>query len=119
MSVSRRIAEIPAGSWTKWVVVAVWAIVLVVTFPLSTKLTGAEKNDAKSWLPGNAESTKVVDVQSRFQSPNIDAAVVVYERAGGLTATDRAKAASDARKFAHGSGRGAQPGGGPGPVGGW
>ena len=25
----RRIAEIPAGSWTKWVVVAFWLIVLV------------------------------------------------------------------------------------------
>jgi RND superfamily putative drug exporter len=95
-----RIAEIPAGRWTKWVVVGFWLVVLVVAFPLSGKLTGAEKNDAKAWLPANAESTKVLDVQSQIQSPNIFPGVIVYERASGLTAADRAKAASDAKRFA-------------------
>jgi putative drug exporter of the RND superfamily len=110
MSRARKIAEIPAGSWTKWVVVGFWVVVLVITFPLSTKLMGAEKNDAKAWLPANAESTKVLDVQARFQSPNIYPAVVVYERASGLAAADRAKAAADARSFA------GLPGVGPGQV---
>jgi RND superfamily putative drug exporter len=96
----RGIAEIPAGRWTKWVVVGFWLVVLVVAFPLSGKLTGAEKNDAKAWLPANAESTKVLDVQSRIQSPNIFPGVIVYERASGLTAADRAKAAADAQRFA-------------------
>ena len=96
----RKLAEIPAGSWTKWVVVGFWVVVLVIMAPLSTKLTGAEKNDAKYWLPGNAESTKVLDVQSRFQSPNVYTGVVVYVRASGITAADRAKAAADARRFA-------------------
>jgi putative drug exporter of the RND superfamily len=100
MSRLRKIAEFPAGSWTKWVVVGFWVLVLVILFPLSNKLTGAEKNDTKQWLPGNAESTKVVDVQEHFQSPNVYPAVVVYERASGLTAADRAKAAADARRFA-------------------
>ena len=95
-----RLAEIPAGSWTKWVVVGFWVVVLVIMAPLSTKLMGAEKNDAKYWLPGNAESTKVLDVQSRFQSPNVYTGVVVYVRASGITAADRAKAAADARRFA-------------------
>src|SRR6266496_3298312 len=100
MSRLRRIAEIPAGSWTKWVVVGFWLVVVVVAFPLSNKLMGAEKNDASAWLPANAESTQVLDLQSRFQSPNIFPAVVVYQRASGLTAADRAKAAADARSFA-------------------
>jgi RND superfamily putative drug exporter len=99
--VARRLCEIPAGSWTKWIVVGFWLVVLVIAFPLSSKLTGAEKNDASAWLPANAESTKVLDVQSRFQSPNIFPAVVVYERASGLTTADRAKAAADARAFAN------------------
>jgi putative drug exporter of the RND superfamily len=99
--VARRLCEIPAGSWTKWVVVGFWLVVLVIALPLSSKLTGAEKNDASAWLPANAESTKVLDVQSRFQSPNIFPAVVVYQRAPGLTAEDRAKAAADARAFAN------------------
>src|SRR5262245_40212424 len=99
-NVARRLTEIPAGSWTKWVVVGFWLVVLVIALPLSSKLTGAEKNDASAWLPANAESTKVLDVQSRFQSPNIFPAVVIYERASGLTPGDRAKAAADARAFA-------------------
>jgi len=100
MSTLKKMAEIPSGSWTKWVVVGFWVVVLVLAFPLSKKLTGAEKNDAKYWLPGAAESTKVLDVQERFQSPNIITGVVIYERASGLTAADRAKAAADARSFA-------------------
>ncbi len=100
MSRLRKIAEIPAGRWTKWLVVGIWLVVIVLAFPLSSKLTGAEKNDASAWLPGGAESTKVLDVQSQFQSPNVYPGVVVYERASGLTAADRAKAAADARMFA-------------------
>src|SRR6516164_7819357 len=96
----RKLAEIPAGSWTKWVVVGFWVVVLVLAFPLSKKLTGAEKNDAKYWLPGAAESTKVLNAQERFQSPNITTGVVVYERAPGLTAADLGEAAADARMFA-------------------
>jgi putative drug exporter of the RND superfamily len=81
-----------------------------IAFPLSTKLTGAEKNNASAGLPAGAESTEVVDLQSRFQLPNIFPAVVVYRRASGLTTADRAKAAADARRFA------TLPGVGPGQV---
>jgi putative drug exporter of the RND superfamily len=114
MNSLRKIAEIPAGSWTKWIVVGFWVVVLVLAFPLTKKLNGAEKNDAKSWLPASAESTKVVDVQSHFQSPNVYAGVVVYLRPSGLTAADRAKAAADARGFAGVSG--VVPGQVAGPI---
>ncbi len=100
MNAVRKLAEIPAGRRTKWLVVAFWVVVLILTLPLSSKLTGAEKNDAKAWLPGGAESTRVLDVQARFQSPNVYPGVVVYQRATGLTSADRAKAAADARRFA-------------------
>ena len=100
MSTAKRLAEIPAGSWTKWVVVGFWVIVLVFLFPLSIKLKHVEKNDAKTWVPASAESVKVLDVQSRFESPDVSSGVVVYVRPSGLTAADRAKAAADARKFA-------------------
>src|SRR5215469_13097915 len=108
MSKLSRIAEIPAGSWTKWLVVGFWVVVVAVLYPLSAKLTAAEKNNASAWLPASAESVKVLDVQQRFQSPNDYPGVVVYYRASGLTAADRAKAAADARRFAglHGVVRG-------------
>src|SRR5262249_37767285 len=100
MSRLGKIAEIPAGSWTKWVVVGFWVVVLVVAFPLAGKLTGAEKNDASAWLPANAESTKVLNVQSHFQSPNVFTGAVIYQRPWGIIAADRAKVAADARRFA-------------------
>jgi putative drug exporter of the RND superfamily len=107
---ARRLAGIPAGSWTKWVVMGFWVVVVVVAFPLAGKLMHAYKNNASSWLPASAESVKVLNVQSRFQSPNTYPGVMVYYRASGLTAADRAKAAADARKFA------ALPGVVPGTV---
>ena len=47
----KKIAEIPAGSWTKWLVVGCWLVVVVVAYPLQSKLMGAEKNDTSAWLP--------------------------------------------------------------------
>src|SRR5215813_2430055 len=112
--VARRLAEIPAGSWTKWVVMGFWVAVIVVAFPLAGKLNHAYKNNASSWLPASAESVKVYNVQSRFQSPNTDPGVVVYYRASGITPADRAKAAADARRFA--AVHGVVPGQVVGPV---
>jgi RND superfamily putative drug exporter len=83
----------------KYLVILFWVAVVAVAGPLAGKLTGAEKNDTKSWLPVSAESTKVLDLQSSFTSPNAIPAVVVYERASGLTAADRAKTAADAEAF--------------------
>ena len=110
MSKASAIIRLPAGRRTKWAVLVFWLIIVAVLGPLAGKLTGAEKNNASAWLPAAAESTKVLDVQSRFQSPNIYAAVVVYDRASGLTSADKAKAppTSDGSPACQ---RGAQPGG--------
>src|SRR5579859_1127012 len=99
MSRARAIVAIPSGRRAKWAVLVFWLIIVAVTGPLAGKLTGAEKNDASAWLPAAAESTKVLDVQSRFQSPNIFAAVLVYDRPSGLTSADKTKAAADALRF--------------------
>ena len=99
MSRARAIVAIPSGRRTKWAVLVFWLIVVALLGSLAGKLTGAEKNDSSSWLPPAAESTKVLDVQSRFQSPNIFAAVLVYDRQSGLTSADRAKATADALRF--------------------
>jgi len=96
----RAIVGVPAGHRTKWLVLVFWLIVVAAAGPLSGKLTGAEKNDSQSWLPPRAESTQVLVLRSQFVSPNTYPAVVVYDRPGGLTAADKAKAADDARRFA-------------------
>ena len=100
MSRGRRILTIAGGRRTKWAVLVFWLIIVALAGPLSGKLTGAEKNDSSAWLPAKAESTKVLDLQSQFQSPNIFTGVVVYDRPSGLTSADRAKAVADAKRFA-------------------
>jgi RND superfamily putative drug exporter len=99
MSRARAIVSLPSGRRTKWAVLVLWIIIVVVAGPLASKLMGAEKNDAQAWLPAKAESTKVLALQARFRSPNVFPAVVVYDRPSGLTAADRTKATSDAQRF--------------------
>jgi len=99
MNRARRLAALPCGKRSKWVVLALWILLLVAMSPLAGKLTGVENNQASSWLPGNAESTKVLNQQGQFASTDDIPAVVVYSRASGITSADRAKAAADAASF--------------------
>src|ERR1700735_221389 len=94
MSGARRLLTLASGRRAKWAVVVFWLIIVALAGPLSGKLTGAEKNDASSWLPAKAESTQVLNLQSKILSPNVFTAVVVYDRPSGLTSADRAKAAA-------------------------
>src|SRR3984957_4721122 len=99
MSRARAILALASGRRAKWAVVVFWLIIVALAGPLSGKLTGAEKNDASSWLPAKAESTQVLNLQSKIQSPNVFTAVVVYDRPSGLTSADKAKAAADVAQF--------------------
>jgi RND superfamily putative drug exporter len=82
-----RAAHLVCGRRGKWVVLALWVIVLVAAAPLAGRLSDAEKNDSASWLPGSAESTKVLDLQKKFV-PETAPAVVVFTRSSGLTGAD-------------------------------
>jgi len=104
MNKVRGIISLPAGRRAKWIVLAGWLIVVAVAGPLAGKLGSAEQNDAKSWLPATAGSTRVLDLQSRVQPPNVYPAVVIYDRPSGITAADRAQAAADIDRFAGVSG---------------
>ncbi|TPQ15991.1 MMPL family transporter [Streptomyces sporangiiformans] len=92
----RGIAHLVCGRRAKWLVVALWLVLLVFTAPFALKLTDAQDNDAASWLPGSAESTQVLEISEDFRPEQIPA-VVVYAREGGLTAQDRAQIAEDVR----------------------
>jgi RND superfamily putative drug exporter len=99
MNRARRLAALPCGRRSKWVVLVLWIVLLVALGPLAGKLTGAENNQASSWLPGSAESTKVLNLQGQFASTQDVPAVIVYTRSGGVTPADRAKAAADTAAF--------------------
>ena len=95
-----RLAGIVSGRRAKFLVVAVWIIIMAVAGPFAGKLSGAEKNDASAYLPASAESTQELNAEAQFQSKNYNPAVVVYVRSTGITTADLAKASADARKFA-------------------
>ncbi|MGW1994142.1 MMPL family transporter [Embleya sp. NPDC001921] len=86
----KAMAAWPCGRRSKWVVLIVWVALLVGAFPLAGKLPDVERNEASAWLPGAAESTKVIKLQSRLQDVDTVTAVVVYERTAGLSEPDRA-----------------------------
>jgi len=97
--VSRLIAII-CGHRSKYLVVAFWILVVAVLGSLAGKLQGAEKNDSSAYLPSSAESTQELNEQNLFQSQNLNPALVVYLRQGGVTAADLRKADADAHYFA-------------------
>jgi putative drug exporter of the RND superfamily len=96
---SRLIAFV-CGRRSKYLVVVFWVLVVAALGGLAGKLQGAEKNDASSYLPSSAESTQELNEQNLFQSKNLNPALVVYVRDGGVTAADLQKASADARYFA-------------------
>src|SRR3954447_11904167 len=84
----RQIAGKLTGRVTKWVVLAAWVVILVAMAGFAQKLTDVQNNEASSWLPSSAESTKALDKLSPFQDQNDIPTVIVYYRATGLTSSD-------------------------------
>src|SRR5262245_46448746 len=100
MSRGGGIAGLVCGRRSKWVVLVFWLVIVGVAGPLAGKLTGAQKNDNSSWLPGNAEATQVVELQKKFQSEDTAPAVIVYERTSGMTEADLKKVNDDVKAVA-------------------
>ncbi len=90
-----------AGRRTKWVVALVWLVAIFVSFAanLPAKFTDAEENESTSFLPGDAESTKALQITEALQGGEQAAIVIVYRRASGLTAADRRRIAGDVREL--------------------
>ena len=84
----------------KWVILVAWLVLAAAAAPLAGKLADVQENDIAAWLPGEAESTQVIQAQSRLGSdPDVFPAVVVYERSSGLTEQNQAAVAEDAQSF--------------------
>src|SRR6478735_3628841 len=96
----RQITGRLTGRVTKWVVAAAWIIVFVVASGFAAKLTDVQNNEASSWLPASAESTKVLDELSTAVDPNDIPTLVVYDRSSGLTEDDLAAMDEQAAEIA-------------------
>ena len=97
----RAVARFVTGRRAKWFVVLFWIVLAVALSPLAGKLSDATDDRTESALPKNAESTKVIRTLDReFPGGQTANGLIVYQRPGGLTPSDRAKIASDARRAA-------------------
>ncbi|MEU5944426.1 MMPL family transporter [Micromonospora sp. NPDC047465] len=81
-------------------VVLAWLAVGAVAGPFSGRLGEVATNDNASFLPADAEATRAQELAGRFVARQTTPALVVYERAGGITDADTQRAAADATRFA-------------------
>jgi RND superfamily putative drug exporter len=86
----RQIAGKLTSPVTKWVVLVLWIVAFMVLGMFAGKLTEVQNNEASSWLPGNAESTRALEKMEPFQDPNAIPTTVVYEKEAGFTPADLA-----------------------------
>jgi RND superfamily putative drug exporter len=92
----------PAGRRAKWLVFALWFVAIFVAAGpanLPGKFEDAESNEATSYLPGDAESTKALNATESLQNGEIAPAVIVFRRESGLTAADRRAIVDDVAKM--------------------
>jgi RND superfamily putative drug exporter len=94
---AQRFFGVVANRRSKWIVLVLWLVVGGLISSYANKLESVTKNEQSSYLPGSAESTKVLDLLKRFPSADTVPAVIVYHREGGLTEADKAKIAADAK----------------------
>ena len=102
---NRRFAGAVSGRRVKWIVLALWIVVTVVLGFFGAQLADVEDNETVNWLPGSAESTQALEKITAFRSDTTLDAVIVYERAGGITADDVAAARADIAEFEEMNGR--------------
>ena len=87
----RQIAGSLTGRITKWIVLAAALVITGIMATFSTQLADVQNNEASSWLPESAESTRVLEELSESVDPNDIPTLVVYHRDGGLTEDDLAQ----------------------------
>lgn len=99
--VTRSAASGPPGGPTRprsprrrlpWAVIGLWVVVLAVSALFAGKLGGVKHDEAVDYLPASAQSTQVAKIQQEMSGGSATDLVLVYDRAAGLTAADRATA---------------------------
>ena len=60
-----RVFELASRSRAKWVIAAVWLIVAAAAGSVAGRFQSAQRNDTTSYLPGDAESSRALEVIKR------------------------------------------------------
>src|SRR5918995_1820555 len=95
---SRLAALVTHRHW-KFAIVVFWVVLVAVFGGIGSKLADATSDETSSFLPEDADSTKVQALlKDRFPGGETSIGLIVYRRQGGLTAADRAQIARDAQR---------------------
>lgn len=97
----RAFASFVSGRRGKWAVLGIWIVVFAALMPLGSKLSDETRDDTTSFLPASAESTDVVKaLDEDFSSGETTQGLIVYQRNGGLSETDKQTIADQAKEIA-------------------
>jgi RND superfamily putative drug exporter len=95
-----RIAPLIAGRRAKFGVLAAWLVLIVALGPFIGRFEGAQQNEPSSFLPGDAESVRVLDASDRFPGGDVTEATVVFRKGDGLGRDGREAIAGVREAFA-------------------
>ncbi len=93
-----KLAAAVAGRRSKFLVLLAWIVLAGALAPLAGKFESAQKNEPSSFLPGDAESVRVLEAADGFARGQATPAIVVFSAPAGLDETMRA--AIDGRREA-------------------
>jgi RND superfamily putative drug exporter len=96
-----KLLTIASGRRAKWMVGAVWLVVIMAmgAAQLPAKFADAQENESSSFLPGDAESTKALTASEDLQGGETAASIVIYRRETGLTAADKQRIQDDRERY--------------------
>jgi putative drug exporter of the RND superfamily len=89
----------PVVIWVFAAVAAVFFLIGLFGTSFQGKLGDVQKNDNSAFLPSSADSTKVNNAAEGFNNVQTIPGFIVYQRDGGLTASDKAAIQADVAKF--------------------
>ena len=84
-----KLLAFPGTKLGRWVVIALWVVLMGALGPASGKLEQVTDNEQSSWLPDSAESVKALKVVNAAQENENLPTLIVFNRDYGLTSQDR------------------------------
>ncbi len=94
-----RIAGLVAGPRRKYAVLAAWLGLVAVAVSFAGQVFAIVEDSFDTFLADGAESREVLELQRELLGSETSSVVVVYERRGGVTASDRALATAHASEL--------------------
>jgi putative drug exporter of the RND superfamily len=92
-----RVSAFAAGRRSRWVVIGVWAALAIGLAPLQPELQEEAADESETFLVRGSESAELDRiVDERFRAGSEMAAVIAYQRDGGISGEDRSRIQADA-----------------------